>query len=64
MIYSESDIPVYTSIYIVYAMFKFDTTLQVHWELRSISLASSTGLSTTLVAFNHSCMPPFFSCLN
>ena len=35
-------------------MFKFDTTLQVHLELRSISLAPPTGLSTTLVAFNHS----------
>jgi hypothetical protein len=33
-------------------MFKFDTTLQVHLELRSISLAPPTGLSTTLVAFN------------
>ena len=45
-------------------MFKFDTTLQVHLELRSISLALPTGLSTTLVAFNLMSMPPFFSGLN
>jgi hypothetical protein len=45
-------------------MFKFDTTLQVHLELRSIRLAPPTGLDTTLVAFSHVSMPPFFSGLN
>ena len=47
-------------------MFKFDTTLQVHLELRSIRLqvAPPTGLNTTLVAFSHVSMPPFFSGLN
>jgi hypothetical protein len=45
-------------------MFKFDTTLQVHLDLRSIRLAPSTGLNTTLVAFSHVSMPPFFSALN
>jgi hypothetical protein len=45
-------------------MFKFDTTLQVHLELRSICLAPPTGLNTTLVAFSHVSMPPFFSGLN
>ena len=45
-------------------MFKFDTTLQVHMELRSIRLAPPTGLNTTLVAFSHVSMPPFFSGLS
>ena len=45
-------------------MFKFDTTLQVHLELRSICLAPPTGLNTTLVAFSHVSMPPLFSGLN
>jgi hypothetical protein len=45
-------------------MFKFDTTLQVHLELRSICLAPLTDLNTTLVTFSHVSMPPFFSVLN
>jgi hypothetical protein len=45
-------------------MFKIDTTLQVHLELRSIRLVPPTGLNTTLVAFSHVSMPPFFSGLN
>jgi hypothetical protein len=45
-------------------MFKFDTTLQVHLELRLICLALPTGLNTTLVAFSHVGRPPFFSGLN
>ena len=64
MLFSESDILLYTSLYIVYALFKFITTPQVHFESFAFRLAPPTSLNSTLLT----CMPvslhPFFSCLN
>ena len=63
MLWSELDIPVYTNIRCT-CIFKFNSTLPVHLELRSIRLAPLTGLNSTLVAFNHVGMPPLFNRLN
>ena len=64
MLFSESDILVYTSICIVYAPFKFINTPLVHFESFVFRLAPPTSLNSTLLT----CMPvslhPFFSCLN
>ena len=51
MLFSESDIRVYISINIVYVLFKFITTPQVHFESFAFRLAPPTSLNSTLVAF-------------
>ena len=64
MLFSESDILVYTSINIVYALFKFMTTPQVHFESFAGLLAPPTSLNSTRTTFLPLSMHPFFSCLN
>ena len=60
MLFSELGIPVYTSMGIVYALFKFITTPKVHFELFSFSLAPTTSLSCTHIAFTPVSMHPLF----
>ena len=59
MFFSELDILVYTSICIVYALFKFKffTTPQVHFESYDSSrLAPPTSLNSTLMSHDfHAC---------
>ena len=60
MLFSESDILVYTSINIVYALFKFITTPQVHFESFAFLLAPPTSLNSTRTTFMPVSMHPFF----
>ena len=62
MLFSESDIlqVVYTSINIVYALFKFITTPQVHGESFVFLLAPPTSLNSTCTTFLPVSMHPFF----
>ena len=64
MLFSESDIRVYTSINIVYVLFKFITTPQVHFESFAFLLAPLTSLNSMRTTFMPVSMPPFCSCLN
>jgi hypothetical protein len=64
MLFSESDILVYTSIYIVYVLFKFITTTQVHLESFSLRLVPPKSLNSTRMTFMPVSLHPFFSCLN
>ena len=64
MLFSESDILVYTSTNIVYALFKFITTPQVHFESFAFRLVHPTSLNCTLTTFMPVSLHPFFSCLN
>ena len=64
MLFSESDILVYTSINIVYALFKFITTPQVNFESFAFLLAPPTSLNSTRTTFMPVSLHPFFSCLN
>ncbi len=64
MFFTEWDIQVYTSICIVYALFKFITTPQVHFESFSFRLALPTSLNRTLMTFMPVSLHSFFSCLN
>ena len=64
MLFSESDILVYTSINIVYALFNFITTPQVHFESFVFLFAPPTSLNSTRTTFLPVSMHPFFSCLN
>ncbi len=68
MLFSELDILVYTShgICIVYTLFKFITTPQVHFASFASRLAPPTSLNSTLVTFMPASVSlhPFFSCLN
>ncbi len=64
MLFSELDILLYTSICIVYTLFKFITTPQVHFASFAFRLAPPTSLNCTLVTFMPMSLHPFFSCLN
>ena len=64
MLFSESDILVYTSINIVYALFKFITTPQVHFASFLLRLVPPTSLNSTRMTFMPVSLHPFFSCLN
>ena len=64
MLFSESDILVYTSLYRVYALFKFIITPQVHFESFAFRLAPPTSLNCTLTTFMPVRLHPFLSCLS
>ena len=51
-------------IYIVYALFKFITTPQVHFESFVFRLAPPTSLNSTRTTFMPVSLHHFFSCLN
>ena len=51
MLFSESDILVYTSIYIVYVLFKFIITPPVHFTSFSLRLVQPKSLNSTRMTF-------------
>ena len=51
MLFSESDILVYTSIYIVYVLFKFIITPPVHFTSFSLRLVPPKSLNSTRLTF-------------
>ena len=51
MLFSESVILVYTSIYIVYALFKFTITPPVHFASFSLRLVPPKSLNSTSMTF-------------
>ncbi len=65
MLFSESVILVYTtSIYIVYALFKFTITPPVHITSFSLRLVPPKSLNSMRMTFLPVSLHPIFSCLN
>ena len=62
MLFSELNILVYTSICIVYALFKFIVTPLVYFESFAFRLVPPTSLNSTLLTLIPVSLNPFFSC--